>query len=240
MGGTYCYDMPINNAKYDGRFTFMRMKYEYGSNGGISPCYYRNGMPPWAHGYDTAEYNLVRILDSISSVRPNLDQSNVYDLGDPEMNKYPIGFMTEAGFWNLSDKDALALRQYMKKGGFVIFDDFRPPPRGGGGWEVFETQMHRVLPENQIIDLDTDMPIFHSFFDIPSLAIIPQAYDGGAPQLKGIFEDNDPKKRQMAVINFNTDVSQFWEFSNTGFAPVDESNEAYKLGVNYIMYGLTH
>ena len=57
---------------------------------------------------------------------------------------------------------------------------------------------------------------------------------------RGIFEDNDPKKRLMAIVNFNTDISEFWEFSATGFRPIDESNEAYKLGVNYIMYGLTH
>ena len=44
----------------------------------------------------------------------------------------------------------------------------------------------------------------------------------------------------FAIVNFNTDVSNFWEFSGTGFRPVEESNEAFKLGVNYIMYGLTH
>ena len=44
----------------------------------------------------------------------------------------------------------------------------------------------------------------------------------------------------MVMVNFNTDVSNFWEFSALGFVPVNESNEGYKLGVNYIMYGLTH
>ena len=56
----------------------------------------------------------------------------------------------------------------------------------------------------------------------------------------GLFEDNDPTKRLMVIANHNTDISDFWEFSPTGFRPVDESNQAYKLGVNYIVYGMTH
>jgi hypothetical protein len=56
----------------------------------------------------------------------------------------------------------------------------------------------------------------------------------------GIVEDNDRRKRLMAIINYNTDVSQFWEWSGRGFRPFDQTNEAYKLGVNYLIYGLTH
>ncbi len=83
-------------------------------------------------------------------------------------------------------------------------------------------------------------PIFHAFYDIDSFDIIPQYYDAGKPVLRGLFEDNDPTKRMIAIINFNTDVSNFWEFSGEGFLPIELSNEAYKLGVNYIVYGLTH
>ena len=88
--------------------------------------------------------------------------------------------------------------------------------------------------------MDRHDPIFHVFFDITTLDIIPQFYDRGAPILYGLYEDNDPMKRLMAIVNFNTDVSSFWEFSSRGYAPVDSSNEAYKLGVNYLIYGLTH
>ena len=70
--------------------------------------------------------------------------------------------------------------------------------------------------------------------------IIPNFYDQGKPIFRGIFEDNDPTKRLMAIINYNTDISEFWEFSGTGLRPIDESNEAYKLGVNYVIYGMTH
>ena len=60
------------------------------------------------------------------------------------------------------------------------------------------------------------MPVFDAFFKIESFNIVPQDYDIERPIFRGIFEDNDPKKRLMAIINFNTDVSNFWEFSATG------------------------
>ena len=62
----------------------------------------------------------------------------------------------------------------------------------------------------------------------------------GRPLLRGLFEDNDPHKRLMMMVNFNTDVSNFWEFSGTGLRPIEGANEAYKLGVNYVVYGMTH
>jgi uncharacterized protein DUF4159 len=62
----------------------------------------------------------------------------------------------------------------------------------------------------------------------------------GDPIFKGIFEGNDRRKRLMVIINDNTDVSQFWKWSGRGLRPLDQTNEAYKLGVNYLIYGLTH
>ena len=233
----------VQNPDYDGRFTFARIKYTSGPGG-----YYYYGLPAWAHGYISAgggaraETNLLKIMNDISYLNGRLDASVVVALDDPELFKYPVAYMSEPGFWTLNDKEAAGLRAYLLKGGFMIFDDFRaePDPRAGGGWPNFEGNMRRALPEARIVDLDPSAPIFHSFFEVCSFDIIPQAYDRGRPILRGIFEDNNPKKRMVAIINFSTDVSQYWEFSATGFRPVDESNEAYKLGVNYIIYGMTH
>ena len=96
------------------------------------------------------------------------------------------------------------------------------------------------LPDAQIVDLSPSDPIFHVFFDIESFNIIPQDYDLGRPIIRGIYEHNDRTRRLMCVINFNTDVSNFWEFAAQGLRPVEDTNEAYKLGVNYVIYGITH
>ena len=69
---------------------------------------------------------------------------------------------------------------------------------------------------------------------------VPQAYINGRPIFRGMYEDNDPAKRLQVIVNYNTDISQYWEWSGTGLRPIDDTNEAYKLGVNYIVYGMTH
>jgi hypothetical protein len=88
--------------------------------------------------------------------------------------------------------------------------------------------------------MDPKDPIFHAFFDIDAFDILPQAYDGGTPIIRGVYDPTDPDHRLMAIVNFNTDISQFWEFSESGYMPIQDSNEAYKLGVNYVVYSLTH
>jgi hypothetical protein len=222
----------VQNVPYDGRFTFARLSYVTNSPEG----YYYRGLPAWAHGYDVAERNLMQILTSLSTMHPRLETGVVYNLDDPQLFKYPLTYMTEAGYWSLSDKEALAFRKYLLKGGFVIFDDFR----GLGGYENFAANMKRILPDARIVDLTPKDPIFHSFYEINSFDIVPMAYGRGRPLFQGIYLDNDPSKRLVAMVNFNEDVSNFWEFSGQGFYPIDESNEGYKLGINYLIYAMSH
>jgi hypothetical protein len=232
-------DIEVHNAPYDGRFTFVRLKYETAPGG-----YWYRGLPAWSHGYPVSEQNLMRIMSEISYLGPRIDDLNVLALDDPELFKYPVAYIIEPGWWTMTDGEAAAFRTYLKKGGFVIVDDFKVRGwgggMGGGGWENFEEQMLRVLPGARFADVDASHPIFHVFFEITSLANFPQAYNAGPAVFRGVYEDNDPRKRLQLIINYNTDISQFWEWSGRGLRPVDDTNEAYKLGVNYIIYGLMH
>jgi hypothetical protein len=230
------------NVAYDGRFTFVRLKYTTAPGG-----YWYGGWPAWGHGYPISEQNLMNIMNEVSYLNPHVDEVNVLTLDDPDLFKYPVAYVIEVDWWAMTDSEAVALRTYLQKGGFLIVDDFKPRRFRGGlggdfgsGWPVFEAQMKRVLPEGRFVDLDASHAIFHSFFEINRLDIIPQAYIAGTPVFRGLFEDNDPRKRLQILVNYNTDVSQFWEWSGTGLRPIDDTNEAYKLGVNYIVYGLTH
>jgi basic amino acid/polyamine antiporter, APA family len=230
-------DVP-SNPRYDGRFTFVRLKYETAPGG-----YWYRGLPSWAHGYPQSEWNLMRIMNEITSLDAHVSETSVLTLDDPELFKYPVAYFIEAGWWTLTDAEAAGLRTYLQKGGFVILDDFKIAGTfgfGGGGWERFEENMKRVLPEARFFDMDTSHPIFHTFFEINSLESFPQAYNAGPAVFRGLYEDNDPHKRLQMIINYNTDVSQFWEWSGRGLRPIDQTNEAYKLGVNYVMYGMTH
>ena len=220
----------LPNAPYDGRFTFVRLRYG-------PPTQYVSQRIPWSHDYPTGERHFMKIMNELSYLNPRIEETDIIGFEDPELFRHPVAYMAEPGFLTLTDEDVVHFHEYLTKGGFVIFDDFA---ERRGGWYNFEEQMLRVLPGARFVDLDATHPIFHAFFEIDSFDIVPQYYDTGRPIFRGIFEDNDPKKRLMVMVNFNTDISEYWEFSDTGFKPIDESNEAYKLGVNYIMYGMTH
>jgi hypothetical protein len=234
----YGWDETVRNIPYDGRFTFARIKYTSAPGGN-----WAGGRPSWVHGYPLAEQNLMKIMKEISFLDAHTEDMNVVTLDDPQLFRYPIAYIIEVGWWTMNDREAEALRAYLQKGGFVIVDDFKPEGwRGlqGGGWEPFRANIARLLPGARLFDLDASQPIFNAFFQIRDLDNFPQAYNSGRPVFRGIYEDNDRSKRLMMVVNYNTDISQYWEWSGRGFRPFDDTNEAYKLGVNYLIYGMTH
>jgi len=223
------------NIPYDGRFAFVRLTYETLPGG-----YWYRGQPAWSHGYPTSEQNLMKILESFTTVSGH-ERTNTLSLEDPEIFRYPVLYLIEVSWWQMTDAEARNLRAFLDKGGFVIVDDFKTAEwRGGRGWDQFADNMQRVMPQGKFIDLDVSHPIFSQFFTIESLDIFPQAYNAGRPIFRGLFEGNDPAKRMQMFVNYNTDISQFWEWSGRGLRPIEQSNEAFKLGVNAIIYGLTH
>jgi len=190
------------NVPYDGKFVFVRMSYPSGFGG-------RQG-PMWAHDYPTGEGHFMRILTAVSDVPAHLDGSNVLAFDDPELFKFPVIYLVEPGTWSMSDAQVKALREYLVKGGFLIVDDMG----GGTGrrpdqWPNLEVQMSRVFPEGRWQDIEAEHPIFHVFFEIPAPHEIPQYYDAGKPIFRKMYEGNDPSKRLIVFINYNTDISEF-------------------------------
>lgn len=220
------------NPSYDGRFTYARIK--YGMEGGEFG--FRGGGPTWLHDYPHADRHFPKIVQELTSVQVRTDESVILSADDPELMKFPFAYICEAGFWLPSDAEVMGMRNYLLKGGFLLFDDF-----DGSHWYNFEAQMKRVLPEGRIIPLTTAHPIFDSFFRISTLEKFVDITNGGTQgEFFGIFEDNDPTKRMMVVVNYNYDVSEFWEYSDQGLVSIDLTNEAYKLGVNYLIYAFSH
>ena len=212
------------NPPYDGRFAFTRVRYEGSGRRGGS----------WADGYPRSDSNLSMILDALTAIQVNADATRVLDLEDPEIFRSPVLFLIEPGFWRITDEGAANLRAYLRKGGFAIFDDFEQDL-----WYNFETQFRRAVPEAEFVKLDLAHPIYRSFFDMREIRL-PHPNDDVEPAYYGVFLDNDPTKRLMVIANHNSDVAEYWDYSGTGRLPVDTTNDAYKLGVNYMMYALTH
>jgi len=221
-----------SDLTYDGRFTFVRARW-----GSTSRFGWRGGWnDAWNHDYPRAEQNMALILKEVTAIDVRTDGSKILSLDDPDLFNYPIVFMWEPGFWTLTDLEAASFRAYLLKGGFAVFEDFDGPHQ----WRTFAAQMQRVLPDGRFVKLDQSHRIFDSFFQIKDIDAIVHPMNGMRPSYWGIFEDNDPSRRLMVVANFDNDIPEYWEWSGRGLYPFDTSNEAYKLGVNYLIYGLTH
>ena len=219
------------NATYDGRFTFVRIKYR-----GYEKM--TNEGPGWAHDYPTAESHLMRIMRELSTMRPFMAKGpvvggNVLTLDDPQLFKFPVAYLSEPGGWHPNEKEAAGMRSYIAKGGFIIVDDFWGP----GDMFNFNNVMRAVMPKARLIELGASHPVFDAFFKV-DLSLIENRR--GRAVYYGVFQDNDPRKRLQMIINYNNDIGDYWQWSDQGFFAVPVSNEAYKLGVNYLIYALTH
>lgn len=221
------------NRPYNGRFTFIRVKFEPTRWG---PGNYTWGLDlKWNHDYPRGETHFTKILSELTTLDVNTGGGNILDLDDPEIFNYPLLYLCEVGFWQPTDKEAANLRAHLRKGGFLIIDDFAGPQ-----WSNFEQAMRRVLPGAQLVTLDASHPVFDSFFRVDVRTFHHPYFRGFPATVLGIFEDNDPSKRLMVVINYNQDLSEYWEWSDTNWVPIDLANEAYKFGVDYVIYGMTH
>ena len=176
----------------------------------------------------------MKILEEITMLRPKMDCNVIYAFGDPESFKYPMAYVSEPGFWTQSEAELQGIREYVAKGGFIIFDDFTGPH-----WYNFEDQWRRAFPELQLQPIPKDHPIFDAFYDIRSTEL-PGDYGNRFGQWFGAFEDNDPTKRLIAIADYNADLGELMEFSDEAYVPIDLSNEAYKIMVNYLIYAMTH
>jgi hypothetical protein len=196
------------NLKYDGRWAFTRLRYRSSSS--------------WNHDYPRADRHLAYIVGYVSTAPVQTDGSNVLDLDDPEIFQHPLLYMSEPGFWDMTDAEAQNLRLHLLKGGLILFDDFETTQ-----WNNMAAQMRRVLPENHWIEIDITHPIFHTFFDLKKIDYHHPMYPGMVPEYKALFENNDPKGRMLALANHNNDPLNIGNIDR-GFFGIDPTNEAYR------------
>lgn len=234
--------IPKTDPNWSGKFTFVRMRFDtsqyaqyYGYNNVLG-----DGGPPWSHDYPVAGRHLMKIMSELSKIDATLDVNEpILSFDDPMLFKFPFAYLAEVGFMNLNDTEINGMREYLKRGGFLLVDDFR----SSGQFYVLQEHVRRAFPELQLKKLDLSHPIFNCFFSIKTLELNP-VYGGGFgtretanPEFWGL---EDETGRLMMIINYNYDVSDYWQFSDNPFRPIEETNDAYKFGVNYIIYALTH
>jgi hypothetical protein len=233
-------DVPYENSPYDGDFTFARIKFEP-TEWGPGPYFWGWDLK-WNHDYPWAEQNLMNILEELTGIDANLDGGNIYATDDPELFEHPLAYLCEVGFWNPTESEARGLRQYLLKGGFLVVDDFADMYLRGPQFKNFERQMARVLPGHRLVELTPGHPVFQTFFRMESLDFTHPKLPYLDTLFYGIFENNDPGGRLMVIANYNNDIGDYWEWSDQpdSWYPVDLTKKGFQLGVNYVLYGLTH
>ena len=170
-------------------------------------------------------------------------RENVVRPSESKWFDYPFVYAVEVGYMKLTDKEAAQMREYLLRGGFMVVDDFH----GTQEWNNFETQMKKVFPDRAIQEVQISDPIFHCLFDIEELFQVPGLqwlYSGRVYEKDGYdvhyraIRDDD--QRIMVMINFNQDLGDAWEWADLPQYPERYTSQAYRLGVNYIVYSLTH
>ena len=219
-------------------FTFVRIRYD---------SYWRR---TWDVDHPESDHNFSYRLQELTSLKVD-PQGLTLELTDPELFGYPFVYLIEPGTMVLSEAEVAALRSYLLGGGFMMVDDFW----GYAEWDNFHREIKRVFPDREPEELPLSHPIFHCVFPLEEKPQIPNVGQGmrsrytgvtwepvpggEVPHYKGIHDD---RGRLMMVICHNTDLGDGWEWegANEYFFREFSEKKAYPLGINIVMYALTH
>ena len=202
------------------------------------------GRASWSVDFPKADrqfmIGLKRLLDQLDAY----DYDNALRATDPDLFRFPFLYSVEVGYMALSPPEREQLRRYLLAGGFWVIDDFW----GSWEWANLERELSELLPEYPIVEIPLDHPIFHCFYDVEEILQVPNVgngryggptweRDGYTPHVRGIFDDHG---RLMVVINWNTDLGDAWEWAEDEWYPVRFSHYAYQMGVNFVVYAMSH
>jgi len=203
---------------------------------------WNQGNAIWTQDYPRADRHFVQAVRRLTRLHVrsveqpvNLDDGAVYD--------WPWLYAVQTGHWQLTDAQAKSMREYLLRGGFFMADDFW----GEGEWEVFMSSMRKVFPERQVVELENKDEIFHVIYDlddryqVASMGSVNRGTswkcDGCPDHWRGIFDDHG---RLMVAITFQSDVGDSWEWADAPYYPARYAALGIRIGVNYIIYSMTH
>ena len=217
----------------DDLFTFVRLRY-----GGQM-----TRRSSWLVDWPASDRNFIFQLRKQTNINA-APREKIIEVGADELFDYPFAYMLEVGSLRLNQIEADNLREYLLRGGFIFIDDFH----GEREWRRFYNEFKKIFPKREPVDIPISHPIFSCFFKIDELMQIPglrsifsgrtyERYDGYPAYCRGVYDD---RGRLMMMINFNTDLGDAWEHAAEDFYPREYSDMALKMGINAVIYALTH
>ncbi len=223
-----------NSAAYpEYDFTFVRLEYK----GDLT------ALSNWEVDYPASDRNFIYQLSKQTNIDVAPDSKSIA-VWSEELFNYPFAYVLEVGSMRLSKTDVKNLREYLLRGGFLFVDDFH----GGLEWKWFYKEFKKIFPNREPVDIPISHPIFRCFYKIEKLVQIPglralfsgqtyERFDGHPARYLGVFDD---KGRLMMMICFNSDLGDAWEHAAEDYYPKEYSNIALKIGINAVIYTLTH
>ncbi len=211
--------------------------YGFGYGGGFG-----YGFMGWSRDYPKADRQFLMALKRLTRIQMRPTEQ-VVDLDSDEIFNYPWVYAVQVANWSFTDAEAKKLREYLLKGGFLMVDDFH----GTLDWDRFMAGMRQVLPDRPIEDLKDSDEIFHVLFDLSDRFQVPgeqyvwsgRTYekDGYVPKWRAIRDD---KGRIIVAICHNMHLGDAWEWADMPEYPEKFASMAFRIGMNYIIYGMTH
>lgn len=226
-------------------FYFLRVEYADLAGGSARGFARGFGRGWWMQDWPRAELHFTEGVQRLT--RTHIGEPRHAPLTDDRIFEYPWAYVTQAGYWNLSDAETSRLREYLERGGFLVVDDFW----GLAEWEVFREAMERTLPGKPIVELTSSDPMMHVLYDIKECVQIPglrhlRRGPGGAivtdlrdrpPHWRAIYDD---RGRMLVAINYNMDIGDAWEEADVPEYPAEATILAYQFAINSILYAMTH
>jgi hypothetical protein len=196
----------------------------------------RYGGGGWSHDYPTAEEHILQIMKEVTGINVDRLSYRVVELGSPEIFEYPFSYVSEPGEMELTDHEVANLREYIDRGGFVMIDDFGGQGQGPQEFEAFRDNLIRAFPDRDMFLLDDSHEMLNTFYEIDSIQTVhPMSL------VKSVFYGYpDAGNRLCMIVCYANDVGDYWEFIDEPRYAVKPSAEALKLGINFVMYAMTH
>ncbi len=205
---------------------------------------WRLGASNWTMDYPRSDRHLAVALRRLTRISVRSVEQPV-NLDDGDVYNWPFLYGVEVGHWNLTDKQAAEMREFLLRGGFFMCDDFH----GADEWQVFTASMQKIFPDRPIIDIPNNDPIFHTVYDLDDRFQVPGAqfletgktYEKGTsgkePHWRGIYDD---RGRIMVAMCFNMDLGDSWEHADNPEYPEKFSGLGIRTAVDYVVYSFTH
>jgi hypothetical protein len=233
LAGAARSDGPPNSPE----FVFARLACSNRDSWMYWPDYWPNN-PPWHHDYPSSDEFIVALIHELTGVRVSSDSYKIVQLSSPDVFKYPFLYLSEPGFLALNDQEIQNLGEYIRRGGFIMADDFRTAAylHGPEELDVLRNYLKRAVPERELVRLDPSHPIFHTYFDVDTRNMKPP-YGDWVPEFWGLSDEHG---NLQLIANYNNDVGDFWKYLDHGDKPLKDSSSAIRLGINYIVYAMTH